>query len=180
VTRPIRIAFAVLLAATLGLVVKKTFAAAPAPLRFTLVNVQPAYRVGDPVMLDWRLTNQGERPLLVLVAMATPGRIDYDAINVTLVPAGMPQSGPRIEIGLAGMRTASARSMKLLAPGESITQSFDLALFAKDQGTPIKPGHYRMMASYELGPTGVVGQSERPQAYLGRVDAPPVDLTILP
>jgi hypothetical protein len=147
---------------------------------FTLDSLQPSYRADGPVVLNWRLTNHSSRSLLILSAMQTPDRQDFDPITLTLTRSGSASADSVSVINLMGKRTSAQRVLSELAPGASVTQSFDLKMFAAYYGVRLVPGLYRLSAQYDLGHSGILAQSERAQAFTDAATASPIVIRIVP
>lgn len=147
------------------------------PLRFSLESDRSAYRIGEPIMLRWRMTNVSQHRLDMLEAIETPGRSDYDAVSLTigqLTPLGLRRATP---IALTGKRSAAQKRVRALQPGASVARSFDLALFASFNGVTLKPGRYSLRAEFDPAS----GSADPSRAIAQQpVAAPPLTIVLLP
>jgi uncharacterized protein (DUF58 family) len=149
-------------------------------MRFTIEDVQASYRVGEPILLTWRITNGSTRPFSVLAAMQTPARLDFDPIMVKISRLADSDSLPGMVFSLTGARDAVHKVLCELMPGASLSQQFDLSMFADLFGVRLKPGQYQLRAEYDLGRTVILSDEERLRSFTESLAAPTVVITITP
>lgn len=120
------------------------------------LQVPTPVRAGDPVPIGLRLVNEGGKPL----TLELRGR--PIAFDIAVEDAEGDQVWRRLE----GRTVSAILQVRNLAPGDSLElrETWDQR---GDDGTPVGPGTYTVRGSL-------------PTVSRGRLEAPPVELRILP
>jgi hypothetical protein len=139
----------------------------PETLQFTIATDKPRYRVDEPIRLRARLTNGGREPVVVngRLGLNPSGRTG----EVRLEVDGPAQ--PSEIIVSVNMGSPRPTHLTTLAPGASIEKEYD----PRTYHVLSAPGEYTLRGTYR---NTWAGEEGGPTAWTGRLEAPPITVTI--
>ena len=141
-TRAITIVLALCLTAT-GVVNGQSFFDCPScTARLDVTLRKSTYEVGEPIVLQVRITNTGGVPLPVPVSSDVTGR--HDGYRFTVTDAGGRAVGDPFAGGIAGLNAII--SPRTVEPGAVSTRELVLNYFM----APLEPGRYVLRSVWEL------------------------------